>query len=380
MDPHLPNEPNTQPNPAASQPSQNDPPHDQAASNPQGQPIRTINYNTNYNTNYENGKKKKGCLFWGLVVLAIFITVNGLLLFGGVAILGGIVNQFSSSTSTAETAALADEPYVEVLYLEGTLIDNGSGTLFSGETYSHSWTLQEIASLQNDPQNRGLLLYINSGGGGTYESHELYEALQSYKTATGRPIYAYYAQTAASGALYASMAADEIYANPMSLTGSIGVLLNSYNVSGLMEKLGIEDNTIASGPNKTMLSQTSPTSSDQKAMLQQIIDEYYDIFVSVVAEGRGMSEEEVRLFSYVRVLSPQQALSLGLIDGILSFDSFLQDMANHSDFAGCAFLSAAPPHGSLWDELLAKLPQSPLQSAQEAMQATSGLRPMYLMQ
>ncbi len=362
--------------------SQAPPPQPDQQTPAQEQPPRPqINYNTNYNTNYENGQKKKGCLFWGLVVLAAFFTINGLLLFGGIAILGGIFNSASSlmSSESSYSYAMPDFPYVEIISIEGTILDGSAGML-EEESYNHQWTLGEIAALEEDPNNYGLLLYINSGGGGTYESEELYQALCHYKETTGRPVYAYYAQMSASGAVYASMAADEIYANRMSTTGSIGVLMSNYNVSGLMEKLGIQDTTITSGKNKTMLSATEPVSEEQQALMQSIIDEYYQIFVEIVAKERNLPLEQVLTFADGRLLSPNQALSVGLIDGICSYDEFMEDMSQRDAFAGCEMLYANPPAASVWDQFLSSLPQTQLASSLSLFEETAKaqMRPMYL--
>lgn len=348
---------------------------------PTEQPVRPqINYNTNYNTNYENSQKKKGCLFWGLVVLAAFFTINGILLFGGVAIIGSAFSSLAD-TESSYTYTMPDFPYVETISIEGTILDGDSAMLSEGG-YNHQWTLGEIAALEEDPNNQGLLLYINSGGGGTYESEELYQALLHYKETTGRPVYAYYAQMAASGAVYASMAADEIYANRMSTTGSIGVLMSNYNVSGLMEKLGIQDTTIASGKNKTMLSPTEPVSPEQQALMQSIIDEYYQIFVGIVSEERNLPMEQVLAFADGRLLSPNQALNVGLIDGICSYDDFMAAMEQKEAFAGCEMLYANPPAISVWDQIFSSLPENQLASGLSLFQeaANAQMRPMYLAQ
>ena len=132
-------------------------------------------------------------------------------------------------------------------------------------------TYLELERLIDDENNKGILLYINSPGGGTYESDEMYLELKKYKEKTGRPIYAYYAQTAASGALYISMAADEIYANRMTMTGSIGVIMQNYDASGLMEKLGIKSDNIVSGRNKGMGGYDGLT-DEQKQILQSMVN------------------------------------------------------------------------------------------------------------
>lgn len=314
------------------------------------QTTKQINYNTNYNTNYSKNKGGKGCLFWGLIALAVFITLNGLIFFG-------IAAAFSSS-STVEEADNVYGDYVETIYIEGTIASENVNSYGVTIGYQHQWTLDELDYLINDESNKGLILYINSGGGGTYESDEMYLALKKYKEETGRPIYAYYAQTAASGALYLSMAADEIYANRMTMTGSIGVMINSYDATGLMNKLGIKDITIKSGKNKNMLSPTAGTTQEEIDILQSMIDESYNIFVGIVSEERGIPLEKAKQIADGRVYSAQQAKELGLIDDVMSYDDFMAMLQAKTEFTDCEFIDAQYTDDSFMGLLFSKLPES----------------------
>ena len=138
-----------------------------------------------------------------------------------------------------------------------------------------------------DSNNKGILLYVDSPGGTVYESEELYLKLQEYKETTDRPVWDYMAHYAASGGYMVSMASDRIYANPNTVTGSIGVIMSGYDLTGLYEKLGIRYVSITSGANKD----SSQLTNEQIAIYQTQVDEYYNKFVNIVAEGRDMSEE-----------------------------------------------------------------------------------------
>ena len=314
------------------------------------QTTKQINYNTNYNTNYTKNKGGKGCLFWGLIALAVFITLNGLIFFG-------IVSAFSGS-STVEEANTVYGDYVETIYIEGTIASENVNSYGVTTGYQHQWTLDELDYLINDEANKGIILYINSGGGGTYESDEMYLALKKYKEETGRPIYAYYAQTAASGALYLSMAADEIYANRMTMTGSIGVMINSYDATGLMNKLGIKDITIKSGKNKNMLSPTAGTTQEEIDILQSMIDESYNIFVGIVSEERGIPLDKAKEIADGRVYSAQQAKELGLIDDVMGYDDFMNMLQEKTEFKDCEFINAQYTDDSIMGLLFSKLPEN----------------------
>lgn len=315
------------------------------------QPSKQINYNTNYNTNYSKNKGGKGCLFWGLIALAIFITVNGFIIFG-------IASAFSGASSTLEEADMVSGDYVETIYIEGTIASENVNSYGVTTGYQHKWTLDELDYLIDDEANKGIILYINSGGGGTYESDEMYLALKKYKEKTGRPIYAYYAQTAASGALYLSMAADEIYANRMTMTGSIGVMINSYDATGLMEKIGIKDITVKSAKNKNMFSPTAGTSQEQIDILQSMIDESYEIFVGIVSEERGIPLDKAKEIADGRVYSAQQAKELGLIDDIMGYDDFMEMLKAKTEFTDCEFIDALYTDDSLMGILFSKLPEN----------------------
>lgn len=177
--------------------------------------------------------------------------------------------------------------------------------------------------------NKGIILYVNSPGGGVYESDELYLKLKEYKEKTGRPVWTYMSSRACSGGYYISMASDKIYANRNCWTGSIGVITSLVNVKGLYDKLGIEEIDITSGPNKAMGSSGREMTDEQRAILQSLVDEAYDQFAGIVAEGRHMDIETVKPIADGRVYSANQALQLGLIDNVDNYDNMQKDMLDY---------------------------------------------------
>jgi protease-4 len=155
--------------------------------------------------------------------------------------------------------------------------------------------------------NKGILLYVNSPGGTVYESDEMYLKLLEYKEKTGTPVYAYFASEACSGAYYISMAADEIYANRNTWTGSIGVIISLMNYEGLLKKIGVEEIDITSGKNKTIGSGAHEMTPQQAKILQRLVDEAYDQFTKIVAKGRDMKLEKVQKLGDGRIYSAAQA-------------------------------------------------------------------------
>ena len=132
-----------------------------------------------------------------------------------------------------------------VINIKGTIQSGNEGYARVG--YDHNATLAYIDQLMEDETNTGIFLDVDSGGGTVYESDETYLKLMEYKEKTGRPIHAYFNGTACSGAYYISCAADYISANRNCWTGSIGVIVSTTNLSGLYEKLGVEEILITSG-------------------------------------------------------------------------------------------------------------------------------------
>lgn len=249
---------------------------------------------------------------------------------------GSILSAFSGTSQEMRPVSAID-----IVYVIGTIQEGDA-------SYNHNWTLDYIDELMNEDSNRGILLYVNSPGGGIYESDELYLKLKQYKEKTNRPVYAYMAQTAASGGLYVCMAADKIYANRMTMTGSIGVIMSLTDTTGLQELIGIKEEHITSGKNKAM---GNPLTDEQREILQSLIDESYNIFVDVVAENRNLTTEEVKELADGRVYSPEQAKSLGLIDEIGTVEEALNAMKTENNLQGCSTYSKTQPTTFL-DELL----------------------------
>lgn len=213
--------------------------------------------------------------------------------------------------------------YIAVVRVDGTIAETeDTSSIISSSGYSHSFTMDYIKEITSDDYNKGILLVVDSPGGSVYTSDELYYALMDYKANTERPVYCYFQSYACSGGYYVSMAADEIYANRNTWTGSIGVISQMYDLTGLYEKLGIKEVDITSGKNKAMGSSGQTLTEEQYAIMQSLIDEAYEQFVGIVADGRGMTADKVKEIADGRVLSASQALEWKLIDGISRYEEY----------------------------------------------------------
>ncbi len=218
-----------------------------------------------------------------------------------------------------------DGPYTGVLYITGEIKSAESGSYT--DTYQHDWLLSQIAYMEGDNTNRGIMLCVDSPGGSVYQSDELYEAIMEYKENTGRPVYAYFEDTAASGAYYVSMAADVIFANKNTITGSVGVYIGPFiDASQLLANLGVSVTMVKSAENKAMGNYYQPLTEEQIAILQSEVDEFYGRFVDLVAQGRHMDAAQVRQLADGRIYTASQALQYGLIDGIGTLEDALDRM------------------------------------------------------
>ncbi|MCQ2386399.1 MAG: signal peptide peptidase SppA, partial [Clostridia bacterium] len=228
-----------------------------------------------------------------------------------------------------------DSDYIGTLYIEGTISGTSAdGLAVSQDGYCQSYVLDSIRSMADDPNNKGILLYFNTPGGELYATDEVYLELTRYKEETHRPVYAYFSAYACSGGYYIAMAADEIFANRMCTTGSIGVTYGSIlNIAGLCEKLGIGVEELTSGANKAMGSYYSPLTEEQKQILLSQIDEYYNVFVDVVAKGRKMEKSAVLPLADGRTYTAGQALENGLIDAIGSPEDIKEYMISREELA-----------------------------------------------
>lgn len=231
---------------------------------------------------------------------------------------------WNSLFGSAAGENLPEEDYVAVVPVEGTIYSEPATTTIFGETegYNHPKTMEYIDKLIADSNNKAIMLYINTPGGEVTASDDLYLKLMKYKEETGRKIYCYFADQACSGGYYIAMAADEIYANRNCWTGSIGVIISLSNMQGLYDKLGIKEINITSGANKAMGSAGETLTEEQRAILQSLVNEAYDQFTGIVAEGRKLDIKTVKKLADGRVYSANQALKHKLIDGTGTYEDY----------------------------------------------------------
>lgn len=275
----------------------------------------------------------------GVVIIAVGITGVASNVIGSKLIkqnkteTSSIVKDMFSSVSGDSNIELPNKDFVGVINIEGEIGASSSNSLTSDSTYNHDFYLKYIEKMEKSDKNKGILLYVDSPGGAVYESDEMYLKLMKYKEKTKRPIWAYFASQACSGGYYISMAADKIYANRNCWTGSIGVIVSLTNCKKLYDKLGIKEIDITSGKNKAMGSQGLELTKEQRGILQSLVDEAYDQFVGIVADGRKMDKSAVKKIADGRIYSAKQAKEINLVDEVGSLKDEKKAFAKEAGFS-----------------------------------------------
>lgn len=159
-----------------------------------------------------------------------------------------------------------------------------------------------------------IVVHINSPGGGVSISQEIYDAVK--RAREKKPVVAAMASVAASGGLYVACAADRVVANPGTVTGSIGVIFQFNTFRGLMDKIGVDAETIKSGELKDVGSPYRSMTKKEELMLRSVVMDTYEQFVSAVAEGRGMEPEQIYPLADGSIFTGLQAYNLGLVDSL----------------------------------------------------------------
>jgi protease IV len=196
--------------------------------------------------------------------------------------------------------------------------DSGSGKIglirLEGAILDSRETLEQLDKHQNNEAIKALVVRINSPGGGVAAAQEIYEEFDKIRSQRKKPVIVSMGSLAASGGYYVACASDRIFANPGSITGSIGVIMQLANVSGLLDKVGIRSVTIKSGEHKDMGSMTKEMSPEDRKIFQEVLDDAHDQFIEAVVRGRKMDKGKVREIADGRIFTGRQALGLGLVD------------------------------------------------------------------
>lgn len=270
-------------------------------------------------------RKRHGCL-WASIFLMLLLAGCGALVVTGLLALkhSGEYTAWRQGKGADECPALNEvwaegsgHTKVVRIPLRGMIMLGAEDGFFGAQAGSADLALRAIQRATFDEEVKAIIMDIDSGGGGITASDILYKALTDFRDAqNGRVVVALFNDVAASGAYYIALAADHIVAHPTTITGSIGVLVQSLSMKELAQKIGVKDVTIKSGENKDILNPFNDISPEQRRMMQGIVDELYGRFVKLVAENREIPEDKVRSFADGSIYTAKSAIELGLVDEI----------------------------------------------------------------
>lgn len=224
-------------------------------------------------------------------------------------VLGGSAALLNWKTHWSKPAANK----IAVIHVEGVIVGGrGQGGLF-GEQGGTDQLIKLLHEARDDGEIKAVLLRINSPGGSAPASQEVGEEIIKLRE-SGKIVVTSMGDMAASGGYWLAACTDKIYANPTTLTGSIGVYIPYANWQELLQKVGIRQEKIKSGAHKDILSPDRQMTEEERLMLQAMVDDIYEQFIYVVATGRNLDEQQVRQLADGRIYTGNQAKELGLVD------------------------------------------------------------------
>jgi len=286
-------------------------------------------------SNQAPAKKKRWMPVIIAIILGVFLFISVMInLMQGMTLMlknaGGAMGDESDEFPmfTETTSWGAGDTKVVRIAIDGAIMRGGAPTLLGNTIDKVELVLEQVRAATVDEDVKAIILEVNSPGGGVTASDEIYQALQDFKSQQeGRKIVVYMKDLAASGGYYVAMAGDWLVAQPTSILGSIGVIMQSVNFHGFVEKHGISDTTIKSGENKDLMNPFQPVPEEQRELLQELIDAMYNRFSGLVAQGRSMDENKLKIFADGRVFDSDTALEHGFIDEI----GYWQDVVEQTE-------------------------------------------------
>jgi len=290
------------------------------------------------------------CLIIAIVLIVCFAGLLGLVAF--------IVHQ-AGPTQTTWPGTSGEA--VGVVRITG-IIMSGGASLFGVGAGSETITSQ-IRRASKDSSVKVLVVRINSPGGSAAASQEIYQAIREYQKATHRPVVASMGDVAASGGYYCASAANKIMAAPATLTGSIGVIMETMQYGDLMRKIGVSSDPITSGRYKDTGSPFRPMRPDERQLMQAMVNDVYDQFVEAVAEGRGMKKEQVRELADGRAYTGRQAKKVKLVDELGTFRDAIRlagKLANIKGEPTVKFFERVTPFAALFGEMDSSSSRTPM--------------------
>ncbi len=216
---------------------------------------------------------------------------------------------------------LSGEDRIALVRVEGVILDSQA-------------TVSDLKRFGENPLIKAIVLRIDSPGGGVVPSQEIYDAVQRVRNKHNKAVIASMGTVAASGGYYIAAATDRIMANPGSLTGSIGVIMETANVEGLLSKIGVEGIVVKSGKFKDVGSPLRKMTDEERALLQSVMDDVHKQFIDAVAAGRALEVSAVQALADGRVFTGRQAKEAKLVDELGNLEDAIQLAADLAGIEG----------------------------------------------
>ncbi len=216
---------------------------------------------------------------------------------------------------------LAKEDRIALIRVEGVILDAKQ-------------TVDDLKKFGDNTSVKAIVLRIDSPGGAVVPSQEIHDAVKRLRTKTNKAVVASMGTVAASGGYYVAVATDRIIANPGTLTGSIGVIMELANVEGLLKKIGVESIVVKSGRHKDLASPFKKMSEEDRRILQGVMDDVHQQFIEAVAEGRSLDVGEVRRLADGRIFTGRQAKDVKLVDDLGDLQAAINAAADLAGIEG----------------------------------------------
>lgn len=216
---------------------------------------------------------------------------------------------------------LSGEDRVALIRVEGVILDAQQ-------------TVEDLKKFAETPSVKAIVLRIDSPGGGVVPSQEIHDAVKRVRNKHSKVVVASMGTVAASGGYYIAVATDRILANPGTLTGSIGVIMELANLEGLLKKIGVESVVVKAGRNKDLGSPFRQMRDEERKLLQAVMDDVHDQFINAVAEGRALKPSDVVPFADGRIFTGRQAKDIKLVDELGDLDDAIRVAADLGGIEG----------------------------------------------
>jgi protease-4 len=253
----------------------------------------------------EKRRARRWSIFFRLVFLALIVAV----------VVDATLDKFNAAASSG--------PHTALVEINGEIAIDSAASADNVNT-----ALQDAFS---DPQTKGVILRINSPGGSPVQASQIYAEIERLRAKYDKPVYAVCEEVCASGAYYVAAAANDIYVNPASLVGSIGVLIDGFGFSGLLDKLGVTRRLLTAGANKGFMDPFTPMSEEQKAYALSMLAQIHKQFIAAVEKGRGSRlKVNDQTFSGL-VWTGESAVQQGLADGFGDVDQIAREKIKAPD-------------------------------------------------